>query len=161
MSFHYVRSARLVAPMLILIAATVVMALASPSLALAQTTDGGGGEGGCVLGPLCGLGDLGTWLQQTIQHILTDFLSGLAQDFGDAIVGFINDVNFLTRTPENLSYNDDLVKQFATATQVLANGLLAVVVAGQRLQRHAAAVHGLDVRRARWSSCPVCCLAAS
>src|SRR5437773_529867 len=129
MSFNLpVRSARLVAPMLILIAATVVMALASPSLASAQTTDGGGGEGGCVLGPLCGLGDVGAWLQQTIQHIVSDFLSGLAQDAGNAIVGFINDVNFLTHTPENLSYNDDLVKQFATATQMLANGLLAVVV---------------------------------
>ena len=69
-----------------------------------------------------------TWLQQTITNILTDFLSGLANDFGDAIVGFINQVNFLTRTPENLSYNNDLVKQFATATQVLADGLLAVVV---------------------------------
>jgi hypothetical protein len=129
MSSHIpVRSARLVAPMLVLIAATVVIALASPSLALAQTTDGGGGEGDCVLGPLCGLGDVGTWLQQTIQHIVSDFLSGLAQDAGNAIVGFINDVNFLTHTPGNLSYNDDLVKQFATATQVLANGLLAVVV---------------------------------
>jgi hypothetical protein len=129
MSSHVsVRSARLVAPMLILLAATVVMALASPSLALAQTTDGSSGEGGCVLGPLCGLGDVGTWLQQTIQHIVSDFLSGLAQDAGNAIVGFINDVNFLTHTPENLSYNDGLVKQFAIATQVLANGLLAVVV---------------------------------
>ncbi|HEX9371737.1 MAG TPA: conjugal transfer protein TrbL family protein, partial [Roseiflexaceae bacterium] len=69
-----------------------------------------------------------TWLQQTITNILTDFLSGLARDFGDAIIGFINDVNFLTRTPENLSYNNDLVKHYATATQVLADGLLAVVV---------------------------------
>jgi hypothetical protein len=93
-----------------------------------RTTDGGGGETGCVLGPLCGLGDLSTWLQQTIQHVVSDFLSGLAIDIGDAIVGFINDVNFLTHTPENLSYNDGLVKQFITATQVLADGLLAVVV---------------------------------
>jgi hypothetical protein len=129
MSSHlHVRSARLAAPILILIAAAVVVALANPALALAQTTDAGGGEGGCVLGPLCGLGDVGTWLEQTIQHIVSDFLSGVAQDAGNAIVGFINDVNFLTHTPENLSYNDDLVKQFATATQVLANGLLAVVV---------------------------------
>jgi len=67
-------------------------------------------------------------MQQTIQHIISDSLSSLASDFGNAIVGFINDVNFLTHTPENLSYNDDLVKQFATATQVLADGLLAVVV---------------------------------
>src|SRR5207244_646251 len=39
-----------------------------------------------------------------------------------------NDVNFLTRTPENLSYNNDLVNQYAIATQVLADSLLAVVV---------------------------------
>jgi hypothetical protein len=64
----------------------------------------------------------------TVEHILADVLSGLAKDFGDAIVGFINDVNFITHTPENLSYNNDLVKHFAAATQVLADGLLAVVV---------------------------------
>ena len=86
------------------------------------------GKAAVSSGPCAGLVTVGTWLQQTIQHIVSDFLSGLAQDAGNAIVGFINDVNFLTHTPENLSYNDDLVKQFATATQVLANGLLAVVV---------------------------------
>src|SRR5216683_6069332 len=117
--------ARVVTPMLIV--AAVALALATPPLAMAQPTGDGGGSS-CVLGPLCGLGDLGHWLQQTITNILTDFLTGLLANFGDAIVGFINDVNFLTHTPENLSYNDDLVKQFVTATQVLADGLLAVVV---------------------------------
>ena len=125
MSLHW--TARVLAPTLVLIIATLIVVLASPPLALAQSTGGGGGSG-CVLGPLCGLGDLGTWLQQTIQNIVSDFLGGLAKDLGLAIVGLVNDVNFLTRTPENLSYNDDLVKQFATATQVLADGLLAVVV---------------------------------
>jgi hypothetical protein len=125
MSLH--SPARVLALTLMLIVASALGALASPPLALAQSTGDGGGSG-CVLGPLCGLGDLGTWLQQTTQNIVTGFLSSLAKDLGDAIVAFINDVNFLTRTPENLSYNDDLVKQFATATQVLANGLLAVVV---------------------------------
>jgi hypothetical protein len=120
--------ARLVAPTLvILIAATVLAGPAGSPLALAQTADGGG-EAGCALGPLCGLGDVGTWLQQTIQHIVRDFLSGLITDLANALVGFINEVNFLTHTPENLSYNDALVKQFAAATQFLANGLLAVVV---------------------------------
>jgi hypothetical protein len=95
---------------------------------MAQPTGDGGGGSSCVLGPLCGLGDLGHWLQQTITNILTDVLTGLATNFGDAIVGFINQVNFLTHTPEDLSYKDDLVKQFVTATQVLADGLLAVVV---------------------------------
>jgi len=112
----------------IVVAATV--ALASPLPALAQPTptpagDGGTG-GGCFLGVICQ--NPATWLQQTTTNILTDFLSGLAQDFGDATVGFINNVNFLTRTPESLSYNNELVKQFATATQMLADGLLAVVV---------------------------------
>src|SRR5919199_1659798 len=106
--------------------AAIVALAATASPALAQQAGDGGGST-CVLGPLCGLGDIGTWLQQTIQHIVSDFLSNLARDFGDAIVGFINDVNFLTRTPENLSYNQDLVTQFSTATQVLADGLLAVV----------------------------------
>ena len=117
--------------MLTLIVVAAAAALASPLPALAQPApapaagDGGDG-GGCFLGVICQ--NPATWLQQTTTNILTDFLSGLAQDFGDAIVGFINNVNFLTRTPENLSYNNDLVTQFATATQVLADGLLAVVV---------------------------------
>jgi hypothetical protein len=118
---------RIVVPTVTLLSIAVLVALASPPLALAQTSDSGGGSG-CVLGPLCGLGDLRTWLQDTITQIVTDFLSGLGKGFADAIVSFIDNVNFLTRTPENLSYDNDLVKQYATATQVLANGLLAVVV---------------------------------
>ena len=124
---------RALAPILTLtlIVVTAAVALASPLPALAQPAptpaagDGGDG-GGCFLGVICQ--NPATWLQQTTTNILTDVLSGLAQDFSDAIVGFINNVNFLTRTPESLSYNNDLVKQFATATQVLADGLLAVVV---------------------------------
>src|SRR5712692_1214038 len=118
--------AQVLGPTLILVICVAVVTFASPSPAFAQSSNGGGGSS-CVLGPLCGLGDLGHWLQQTITNILTDFLTGLATNFGDAIVGFINQVNFLTHTPENLSYNDDLVKQFVTATQVLADVLLAVV----------------------------------
>jgi hypothetical protein len=125
MSLHlHLRS---LVPGLLLVVLAVLLEPASPTLALAQTTDGGDGSG-CVLGPLCGLGDPGTWLQQTIEAIVRYFLSGLATDLGDAIVGFINDVNFLTRTPENLSYNDTVVQEFAAATRLLANGLLAVVV---------------------------------
>jgi len=119
--------AQVLGPTLILVICVAVVTFASPSPAFAQSSNGGGGSS-CVLGPLCGLGDLGHWLQQTITNILTDFLTGLATNFGDAIVGFINQVNFLTHTPEDLSYKDDLVKQFVTATQVLADGLLAVVV---------------------------------
>ncbi len=122
------------APALVLMVVAAALVLVSPLPALAQSAptpagDGGGGgvgESACFLGVICE--NPATWLQQTVTSILTDFLSGLANDFGEAIVGFINQVNFLTRTPENLSYNNDLVKQYATATQVLADGLLAVVV---------------------------------
>jgi hypothetical protein len=122
---------RALTPILVLIVIAAVFALASPLPVLAQGApgpagDAGAGGNGCFLGVICE--NPATWLQQTVTSILTDFLSGLANDFGEAIVGFINQVNFLTRTPENLSYNNDLVKQFATATQVLADGLLAVVV---------------------------------
>jgi len=144
---------------LILVAAAAAVALASPQFALAQTPDGGAGSG-CALGPLCGIGDLGSWLQQTIQHILTDLPTGLVQDFGGAIVSFINDVNFLTHTPENLSYDNELVKQFATATQILADGLLGVVVLTSgyniMLRPYVGATYA-----ERSSSCRACCSVAS
>ena len=113
--------------------ATIALAtLTSSPVAFAQadpnTVSGASGASGCALGPLCGIGDVGAWLQQTVEHVLTDFLTTLVTDFGSAIVAFLNDVNFITRTPENLSYNQELVRQFGTATQVLADGLLAVVV---------------------------------
>ena len=118
--------------LLVLLLIGAVVALAYPPVAQAQSAAGGdtGGGGGptCLLGPLCGIGDLGTWLQQTITRIVTDLLNGVLQDFADAIVRFINDVNFLTHTPENLSYSNDLVRQFQTTVQVLADGLLGVAV---------------------------------
>ena len=55
------------------------------------------------------------------------FLGGLISGIGGAISQFPNDVNFITRTPERLSYDNDLIKVFIGATQTLANGLLAVV----------------------------------
>jgi hypothetical protein len=113
-----------------LIVMSVAVVLASPLPALAQATPsqaaGGSGASTCFLGVICE--NPATWLEQTITSILTDFLSGLANDFGVAVVGFINQVNLLTRTPENLSYDNELVRQYATATQVLADALLAVVV---------------------------------
>ena len=97
--------------------------LVAPPVALAQS-DGGGGA--CLAGVICS--NPIDWLHQAISDVLTAFLTTLAHTFGDAIVRFINDVNFITHTPENLSYNNALVQQFTTATQVLADGLLAVVV---------------------------------
>ena len=130
MSLHS-HTRALAPPLTLIVVATTIALLAIPLPALAQPAptppaDGGGGGNGCFLGVICE--NPATWLQQTITSILTDFLSGLASDFGGAIVGFLNQINFLTRTPENLSYSNDLVKQYATATQVLADGLLAVVV---------------------------------
>jgi hypothetical protein len=109
----------------------VLVVLLTPLPALAQTSpppDGSGGTGAntCVLGVICE--NPATWLQETITGVLTNLVSGLADDFGGAVVGFLNQVNFLTRTPENLTYNNDLVKQYVSATQALADGLLAVVV---------------------------------
>jgi Conjugal transfer protein TrbL len=105
--------------------ALVVLALAVPPVTLARPAVE---DDGCVFGPLCAAGDAGAWLQQTIQMVVAGFLSGLVTDLGNALVVFVNDINFLTRTPEELSYADQLVSQFASATQVVANSLLAVVV---------------------------------
>jgi hypothetical protein len=111
----------------------LVMALAVLTTAVpvsAQTTAPPDGDAtaanACFLAVICE--NPATWLQHTITSILTDVVSGLANDFGDAIVSFINQVNFLTRTPEDLSYSNQLVQQYVSATRVLANGLLAVVV---------------------------------
>jgi hypothetical protein len=84
------------------------------------------------------------WLQQTVTSSLTDFLSSLANDLGDAIVGFINQVNFLMRTPENVTYRNDLVKQYATASQVPGRQIARGGGPYQRLQRHSVAVSGRD-----------------
>jgi hypothetical protein len=61
------------------------------------------------------------------QHIVAGFLGGLISGIGGAITSFPNDIDFLLRTPEALSYRNDTVMQFATASQMLANGLLAVI----------------------------------
>jgi len=61
---------------------------------------------------------------------LTNVLGGLIGGLGSipgAIAAFPDDTDFLLRTPEALSYRNDQVQQFASATRVLANGLLVVV----------------------------------
>src|SRR6202022_88334 len=92
---------------------------------MAQAT-GGPSAGDCFLG-IC---DPGAWLQDAVGRILTNVLGGLISGLGSipgAIAAFPNDTNFLLRTPEALSYRNDQVQQFTSATRVLANGLLAVV----------------------------------
>src|SRR5438132_8294930 len=121
MSLHF--WARVLSRRVVVMVIMTAGVLVAPPVALAQS-DGGGGA--CLAGVICG--NPIDWLHQAISDVLTAFLTTLAHTFGDAIVRFINDVNFITHTPENLSYNNALVQQFTTATQVLADGLLAVVV---------------------------------
>jgi hypothetical protein len=80
---------------------------------------------------LLGICDPGTWLQDAVARIVTNVLGGLISGLGSvpgAVASFPNDTDFLLRTPEALSYRNDLVQQSATATRMLANGLLVVVI---------------------------------
>ena len=99
----------------------LVLVVAAPAPAFAQSSGGGGGD--CFLG-IC---DPEAWLRDVVSHIVAGFLGGLISGIGGAITSFPNDIDFLLRTPEALSYRNDTVMQFATASQMLANGLLAVI----------------------------------
>ena len=84
-------------------------------------------SGDCFLG-ICG--DPGAWLQDAVARILTNVVGGLITGIGSipgAVAALPDDTDFLLRTPEALSYRNEQVQQFATATRVLANGLLAVI----------------------------------
>lgn len=102
--------------------AVLSVVLATPAAALAQSGPGTGG-GDCFLG-IC---DPGAWLRDVVGQIVAGFLGGLISGIGGAISSFPNDVDFLLRTPEKLSYDNDTIQQFARASRALANGLLAVV----------------------------------
>jgi hypothetical protein len=115
-------SSRVLGPTLYLVVIATLLALAPPATALAQTDPGGSG-GGCFLG-IC---DPGSWLRDLIPHVISDFLSGLITGLGNLVNAFFGDINFFTRTPEALTYRNELVRQFLAASQILANGLLAVV----------------------------------
>ena len=118
-------SSRVLGPTLYLVVFATLLALVHPAPALAQADPGGtSGGGGCFLG-ICG--DPGSWLRDLVPHIVSDFLSGLVGGLGNLVNAFFDDSNFFTRTPEALTYRNDLVRQFVAASQVLADGLLAVV----------------------------------
>ena len=103
--------------------ARLVVALATPASALAQSGPGTGTGRDCFLG-IC---DPGAWLRDVFGQIVAGFLGGLISGIGGAISSFPNDVDFLLRTPERLSYQNDTIQQFAAASRALANALLAVV----------------------------------
>jgi hypothetical protein len=138
------------------LAFTLIVALATPASALAQSAPGTAGGVGCFVG-IC---DPGAWLRDVVGQIVAGFLGGLIGGLGDAITAFPNDVDFVLRTPENLSFDNETVKQLAAASRALANALLAVV----------ALVGGFNVMfgrtwaqatPARWSSCRASCWARS
>jgi hypothetical protein len=106
---------RVAVPLLALLLIVVI-----PAPAFAQSS-GGGGD--CFLG-IC---DPEAWLRDVVNHIVAGFLGGLISGIGGAITTFPNDIDFLLRTPEALSYRNDTVMQFAAASQLLANGLLVVI----------------------------------
>ena len=127
----------------------LVLVAAAPAPAFAQSSGGGGGD--CFLG-IC---DPEAWLRDVVSHIVAGLLGGLISGIGGAITSFPNDIDFLLRTPEALSYRNDTVMQFVTASQMLANGLLAVITL----------VGGFNVLlrpylgssyAARWRCCPGC-----
>jgi hypothetical protein len=95
-----------------------------PASVLAPSGPGTGSGGDCFLG-IC---DPGAWLRNVVGQIVAGFLGGLISGIGGAIASFPNDVDFLLRTPEKLSYENDTVQQFADASRTLSNGLLAVVM---------------------------------
>jgi hypothetical protein len=106
-----------------------LLTLATSTPALAQAGPGtsspaGGGTGDCFLG-IC---DPGAWLSDEVNRIVAGFLSGLIGGIGSAFTALPNDVDFVLRTPEKLSYQNATIQQFAGATRTLANGVLGVVV---------------------------------
>ena len=103
--------------------AVLAVALATPAAALAQSAPASATSGVCFLG-IC---DPGAWLRDVVGQIVAGFLGGLISGIGGAITAFPNDVDFLLRTPEKLSYDNNTIQQFAGASRALANGLLAVV----------------------------------
>jgi hypothetical protein len=110
--------------------ALILVAMAAPAVQAAQPAPpqpaNGVGGGDCFLG-IC---DPSTWLQDAVGRILTNTLGGLITGLGGipgAVASLPDDTDFLLRTPAGLSYQNDQVQQFAAATRVLGNGLLAVI----------------------------------
>ncbi len=101
----------------------------SPGASAGQATDTGqqsassGGGSGCFLG-IC---DPRAWLENAVNSVINSFLRNLIEGLSGAAGSFFTSLNFVTRTPPDLSYNHPKVQQYAGATRALANGLLAVV----------------------------------
>jgi hypothetical protein len=94
-----------------------------------STGDGAGGSGhdgggaGCFLG-IC---DPGSWLQGVVNTIVGKFLTDLVSGITSAVASFFESLNFITRTPRELSYEQDSVVKYEGAMRAVSYGLLAVV----------------------------------
>ncbi|MBV9354305.1 MAG: hypothetical protein JO023_02140, partial [Chloroflexi bacterium] len=84
---------------------------------------GASGGGGCFLG-IC---DPGTWLQGVVNTIVGNFLKDLTSGVTSAVASFFASLNFITRTPPELSYQQDYVLKYEGAMRAVSFGLLAVV----------------------------------
>jgi hypothetical protein len=96
---------------------------ATPGTTVGPTDGESGSAGGCFLG-IC---DPGSWLQNIVTTIVANFLRQLIEDINSAASSFFGNLNFVTRTPPELSYEQPKVQQFETAVRALANGLVAIV----------------------------------
>ena len=70
-----------------------------------------------------------------VNAIVSGFLKDLVSDATSAVSSFFESLNFITRTPKELSYQEDYVVRFEGAMRALSYGLLGVVgmVAGFNL----------------------------
>jgi hypothetical protein len=93
--------------------------------AAGQTASAQGG-GGAGFNPF-GITDLGAWLQEHVRDIVSGLFGDLADGLHGALASLLNSMNFVTRTPENLSFANDQVKAFEAGSRTLANALLVVV----------------------------------
>jgi hypothetical protein len=91
----------------------------------------GSGGGGCLLG-IC---DVANWLKDQVNAIVSGFLKDLVSNVTSAVASFFESLNFITRTPKELSYQEDYVVRFEGVMRALSYGLLAVIgmVAGFNL----------------------------
>jgi hypothetical protein len=98
----------------------------------ASQDSGSGSSGGACFQGIC---DPGSWLKDQVNSIVSAFLKDLVSNVTSAVASFFESLNFITRTPRELSYQEDYVVRFEGAMRALSYGLLAAIgmVAGFNL----------------------------
>ena len=64
---------------------------------------------------MLGICDAGNWLKDQVDAIVSGFLKDLVSDATSAVASFFESLNFITRTPQELSYQQDYVVRFEGA----------------------------------------------